>query len=92
MQFTLGHTPDVINQHVDVQIVVGGGQLIVRVSTDLDSFNLAADTLSPPSVQYERSFNQVGTRSPGLTHKLVVTAQDESGNEESSTKIWRDEN
>jgi hypothetical protein len=90
MKFKLNHAPDVINQHIDVQVEAENDELILKVSSDLDASNLASDLLDPPCVQYERSFRQVGTRSPGRTNKLIVTADDQNGKQETSTKIWQD--
>lgn len=92
MEFVLSHSPDVINHRIDVTVKAAGGQVIISASTKLDGGVLATDSVDPPSVQYERHFRQVGIRSPGLKHTLVVTARDQSGKEESATKIWEDTN
>lgn len=90
MKFILSHQPDVINLHIDATVNADGGQVIAAVGTTLDSFSLGDDQLDPPSVQYERSFSQVGQRSPGLEHTLVVKASDQNGKEEVAMKIWTD--
>jgi hypothetical protein len=90
MEFILNHSPDVINQHIDVTVKAGKDQIIVFVCTKLDGISLADDPLDPPSVQYERSFSQVDLRSPSLKHTLVVTARDQNGKQESATKTWTD--
>lgn len=89
MEFTLSHSPDVINQRIDVKVNAAGSRLIF-VSVRLDSSPLGDDLLSPPVTQYERTFNQAGTRTPGQAHNLLVTARDENGKEESASKIWQD--
>lgn len=92
MQFTLDHSRDVINQRIHVLVRSDAARLIVRVRTTLDMFVLGDDPVDPPSVQYERTFRQVGTGGPGQNHKLVVTARGQDGNEESATSLWQDDN
>jgi len=90
MQFTLNQAPDVVNEHIDVTVVAGENQQIASVNTTLDSLSLAFDSLNPPEQQYQRSFSQVGIRTPGRSHTLLVTAQDQNGNSESASKTWID--
>ncbi len=92
MTFTLSATPDVINLHIEVKIVAGSGKSITQATTVLDGVALASDNLPPNSTQYERIFSQVGQRSPGRSHTLLVTASDSQGNQESASKYWTDTN
>ncbi len=90
MEFTLNHSPDVMNLRIDVSVKAGEGRVITFVETKLDGTPLGGDSLSPPMVQYERTFSQVGQLVPSFQHRLVVTARDGDGKEESAAKTWTD--
>jgi len=81
---------DLVNQHVDVTVKAGTGELIASVSTTLDGFVLANDNLSPPENMYQRSWSQVGGGGPNQTHVVVVTVIDPDGNQSIGSKTWQD--
>jgi hypothetical protein len=81
---------DMVNQWVEVEVKGGAGQLIANVTTVLDGFAIGDDDLNPPEESYQRTWSQVGTGSPNQTHKVVVTAVDDKGNQSSASKTWQD--
>jgi len=81
---------DVMNQWVDVAVKGKAGQLVANVTTVLDGFVLADEDLSPPEDSYQRTWHQVGTGIPNQTHKVVVTAVDDQGKQESASRTWQD--
>jgi len=80
---------DLVNQFVEVEVKGREGQLVANVTTVLDGFEIGDDDLNPPEDSYERTWNQVGTGAPNQTHKVVVTAVDDKGNQSSASKTWQ---
>ncbi len=91
MDIQINAGKDVMNQWVSVAAKAGAEQQIVRVTTTLDGSVLGSDDLHPPEVSYERTWHQVGSGVPGMTHRVAVTTRDQKGNEESASKTWQDQ-
>jgi hypothetical protein len=91
MTFQIQAGRDVMNQWVAVTVTAGTGQLIANVTTALDGFSIGDDDLNPPQDSYQRTWHQVGSGVPGQTHKVVVTAVDDKGHQESASNTWQDQ-
>jgi hypothetical protein len=73
-----------------VQVKAEPGEEIASVRTTYDDSELADDDLSPNEVQYQRIFKQIGGYTPGDTHTVQVTATNNSGKSQTSTRTWTD--
>lgn len=80
---------DVMNQWVHVIVKGGLKQQISHVTTNLDGFPIGEDDLIPLEGSYERTWHQVGGGGPNDTHRVVVTASDQKGNQESASETWQ---
>lgn len=90
MRFSLSHRRALIGHELTVKVTASAKETIARVTTTLDGRGLAKDSLSPPEVQYERSFHQVGGAGPGLQHVLVVHATNGEGEQAVASLRWND--
>jgi hypothetical protein len=89
MEIHINGGRDAMNQWVEVKVRGRDGQLVANVTTVLDGFAIGDDNLNPPEDSYEHTWNQVGTGGPNQTHKVVVTAMDDKGNQSSASKTWQ---
>lgn len=90
MKFTIQHQRAIVGNDISVGVDADGDQVISRVTTTLDGFDLADDQLDTPSVSYERQWLQAGDASPHRTHELVVTVTDSDGKTTSADRRWED--
>jgi hypothetical protein len=90
MNFQISGGRDVMNQWVDVSVAGGAGQQIAHVTTTLDGNPLGDEDLNPPEVSYHRMWHQVGTGGPNETHRVDVTATDQTGKQETGSNTWQD--
>ncbi len=91
MDITIKGGKDVMNQWVEVTVKGGSSQQISHVTTNLDGFPIGDDDVSPPEGSYDRTWRQVGTGTPGQTHKVGVIATDQNGKQEFASKTWQDQ-
>ena len=92
MKFAIQHQRAIVGNDIRVGVEAEGDQVISRVTTTLDGFDIADDELNPPSTSYEREFLQAGDASPHRTHQLVVTVTDLQGKTTSADRRWQDMN
>jgi hypothetical protein len=85
------HQRQTLGQQVCIKVVAGSGQTMTRVTTEFDGFTIGDDPVGPGTTQYERTFEGQDA-SNGASHKLVVTAFDQTNNPESAIKFWTDPN
>lgn len=90
MRFSLNHRRALIGHDTTVKVTAAAKETIARVTTELDGRSLAKDALSPPEVQYERSFHQVGGAGPGQQHVLIVRATNGEGEAAIASLRWND--
>jgi accessory colonization factor AcfC len=65
MIFMIDVNRDIVGYRIDVLVTAGAGETISSVSTSYEDSSIAEDSLSPPEVQYQRTFTQVGGYTPG---------------------------
>ena len=90
MRFTISQKRATIGHRISVKVTASAKEEIKRVSVSLDGRKLDAETLTPPEVQYERVFNQVGGGGPGQEHVLVVKATNTDGKTQVASRRWND--
>ena len=90
MKFAIQHQRSVAGNDITVGIEAEGDQIISRVTTTLDGFDLGDDELNPPCASYERLFLQAGDASPHRDHELVVTVTDGQGKQIIADRRWED--
>jgi len=92
MKFSIQHIRAIAGNDITVGVDAEGDEVISRVTTNLDGFDISDDELDPPSVSYERQFLQAGDASPHLQHALKVTVTDTQGNAKTADRRWQDLN
>ena len=90
MKFSLKNSPDGMGNRIDIQVNAEQGEEISSVSTYFDEVSLAEDSLTPPEVQYERVFRQVGGFTPGQLHTVRVNATNNHGVSQFASRSWQD--
>jgi hypothetical protein len=90
MKFSIQHQRSIVGNDITVGIEAEGDQIISRVTTTLDGFDLGDDELNPSCASYGRQFLQVGEASPHLDHELIVTVTDGQGKQVSADRRWQD--
>jgi hypothetical protein len=90
MRFSLGQRRATIGHTITVKVTASAKEEIARVVITLDGRRLEAETLSPPEVQFERIFNQIGGAGPGQRHVLTVTATNTDGATRAASRRWND--
>lgn len=90
MRFSLGQKRATIGHTITVKVTAGAREAISRVAISLDGRSLETETLSPPEVQFERVFNQVGAAGPGQRHVLTVKATNTDGETSVASRRWND--
>jgi hypothetical protein len=90
MRFSLNQRRATIGHTITVKVTASASEEIARVVITLDGRNLEAETLSPPEVQFERVFNQVGGAGPGQRHVLTVKATNTDGETRVASRRWND--
>jgi hypothetical protein len=90
MKFSIQHNRSLAGNDITVGLEAEGNEVISHVKTTLDGFDIGDDEIDPPSVSYERQFLQAGGASPHLSHELIVTVTDSSGNTKSADRRWED--
>ena len=90
MRFSIQHSRAVAGNDITVGVEADGPEVIARVTTNLDGFEIGDDEVDPPCVSYERQFLHAGEASPLMEHELVVTVTDTQGNTKSADRRWQD--
>jgi hypothetical protein len=90
MRFSLRQKRATIGHTITVRVTASSREEIKRVSISLDGRKLATEILSPPEVQFECVFNQVGGAGPGRDHVLVVRATNTEGDTQVASHRWND--
>ncbi len=90
MRFSLGQKRATVGHTITVKVTAGSKEEIKRVIITLDGRKLESETLSPPEVQFERVFNQVGGAGPGQRHVLTVKATNTEGESRVASRRWND--
>ncbi|ACM21093.1 hypothetical protein Geob_2744 [Geotalea daltonii FRC-32] len=90
MIFSISCIRDIVGYRIDVQVKAEGSEAITLVSTSYEGSSLADDQLSPPEVQYQRIFSQVGGYTPGVERTVKVTATTDAGKQKTASKRWQD--
>jgi hypothetical protein len=90
IKFSIQHQRAIAGNDITIGIEADGDQVISRVTTTLDGFDLGDDELDPACSSYERQFLQAGDAAPHMEHELVVTATDAEGKTTSADRRWED--
>jgi hypothetical protein len=90
MKFAIQHQRSIAGNDITVGIEAEGDQIISRVTTTLDGFDLGDDELDAPCASYERQFLQAGDASPHREHELIVTVTDTQGKTVCADRRWED--
>lgn len=90
MRFLLRQKRAMIGHAITVKVTAGANEEIKRVAISLDGRKLGSEILSPPEVQFERVFNQVGGAGPGQDHILMVRATNTDGDTQVASHRWND--
>ena len=90
MRFVLRQKRATIGHTITVRVTASSGEEIKRVAVSLDGRKLASETLSPPEIQFECVFNQVGGAGPGRDHVLLVKATNTDGETKVASHRWND--
>jgi hypothetical protein len=90
MRFNLSNKRAMIGHRISVKVTAKAGELIGKVSTELDGRKLGADTLRPAERQYERVFEHAGGGGPGQDHVLRVRATNTDGETAVASRRWND--
>lgn len=90
MRFLLRQKRAMIGHTITVKVTAGTAEEIKRVTISLDGRKIDSETLSPPEVQFERIFNQVGGAGPGQDHVLIVRATNSEGDTKVASYRWND--
>ena len=90
MKFTIAQNQGGLTRTIDVAIQ--SETPIARVDVKYDGFEFFGlpENLNPPVISYNRTFTKTEGISPGLEHRVIVTATDIAGKSESATKVWKD--
>ena len=91
MRFSIQHSRAIAGNDIIVGVEAEGNEVIARVTTSLDGFDIGDDEIDPASVSYERQFLHAGDASPLLQHKLLVTVTDTQGNTKTADRRWQDQ-
>jgi hypothetical protein len=90
MKFSTTHQRAITGNDIVVGIEGERSELISRVTTSLDGFELGTDDLDPPSTSYEREFPRAGDAGPNMEHKLTITVTDPDGKTKAGFREWLD--
>jgi len=90
LQIEIGQSPDVVGHQVDVKVRAEGDDPIAHVVVKLDGWALAREAFTPPVMLYERRFSQVGSYTPGRTHKITVTVTPRGKPSRTAVRQWKD--
>ncbi len=90
MKFSIKNNPDVMGHRIEIQVIADKDEEIARVSTYFEDSTLAEDDLTPPQVQYERVFRQIGGITPNDSHTVKVTAVNVKDIEQTASRTWTD--
>ena len=90
MTFTATHTRALLGSDIMVTVSAGDKESIAEVSVLLDGAVLEELELADGTDDYSRSFSHVGESSPGMDHKLIVSATDDKGATHGATTEWSD--
>ena len=90
MKFSIQRTRAIAGNDITIGVEAEGNEVIARVTTSLDGFDIGDDEIDPASVSYERQFLQVGDASPLMQHELLVTVTDTQGNTKTADRRWQD--
>jgi len=90
MKISISHSPNAIGHHISTEVDADSGEKIQFVETDFDGFPIGSDSLSPPELQYSRTFSQVGSITPSFDHTVKVTATNNKGDTETASTRWTD--
>jgi len=90
MIFMIDTKRDIVGYRIEVQVNAETGEQIAKVTTSYENSSLASDNLSPPEVQYQRIFRQVGGYTPGVDRIVKVTATNDGGKQETASRKWQD--
>jgi len=90
MKFSTKHQRVITGNDIVIGIEAEGEELISRVTTTLDEFELGSDQLEPASVSYEREFPRVGSAGPQMEHELKITAANPDGKTKVAVRKWTD--
>lgn len=91
MKFRLEHQRSAVGNDLTVSVDAEDGHAIADIAIGYDFFDLDRESLNPPVQSYERMFRQQGDAGPGMAHRLVVTAVDDTGKAEAAMSEWEDE-
>ena len=90
MRFLLKQKRAMIGHTITVKVTASANEEIKRVAISLDGRKIDSENLSPPEVQFERIFNQVGGAGPGQDHVLIVRATNTEGETKVASHRWND--
>jgi len=90
MRFSINQKRATIGHRISVKVTASAGEELKRVAVTLDGRKIETETLSPPEVQFERVFNQVGGGGPGQDHVLIVKATNTEGKTKVASRRWND--
>lgn len=90
MKFSTQRQRAITGNDIVVGVEAEGTELISRVTTTLDGFELGTDDMDPPSVSYEREFSRAGRAEPHADHELKITVADRDGNTKVAVRKWTD--
>jgi len=90
MRFLLRQKRAMIGHTITIKVTAGSTEEIKRVAISLDGRKIDSEILSPPEVQFERVFNQVGGGGPGRNHVLTVRATNTEGDTKVASLRWND--
>jgi hypothetical protein len=90
MTFTINCARDIAGYRIEVTVKAEGTETIASVTTVYEDFPLATDFLSPPEVQYQRVFTQVGGWTPGVVRTVRITAVNQEGKQQCASRRWQD--
>ena len=90
MRFLLRQKRAMIGHTITVKVTAGTTEEIKRVAISFDGRKIDSEILSPPEVQFERIFNQIGGGGPGRSHVLTVRATNTEGDTKVASLRWND--
>jgi hypothetical protein len=90
MKFSTQHQRAITGNDIVIGVEADDSELIARVTTTLDGFEIGADQLDPPGVSYEREFPRVGSAEPFAQHELKIAVTDPDGKIKIAVRKWAD--
>jgi len=90
VNFSIANSRAIIGNDISVQVVAEADEALRRVETTFDGAVAANVTLPPDTASYSVTFVTMGTAGAGMTHEVVVTAENTSGTRRTAVSHWAD--